>query len=277
MKNRLLIGLSVLFLAASCDTKDSDANIYKEDTELTFFTDNDIDQERTITLTETGSSTTVVTVGSTIATDADRTYTVAVDPASTAQEGVHFDFVPSSTVTIPAGEYVGSVTIDFDYFTLPEEGAQLILNLTGSNLNETDVVLTINASKFCASDLSGTHSFVTTNLTAGPGGVCDPSASGEVTWTEGDEGIYTTTDASFGQFGACYGDSGAVGPKFAHVCANITVDMTPDQYGDTYTYTIVSVDGADMVIQWINTYGDGGTTTITRQDGEPWPAELQIN
>ncbi|MEZ4956401.1 MAG: hypothetical protein R2825_22780 [Saprospiraceae bacterium] len=45
------------------------------------------------------------------------------------------------------------------------------------------------------------------------------------------------------------------------------------QWGETYTFNNVSVDGTGTVLtlDWINSYGEGGIAKITRTDGTTWP------
>jgi hypothetical protein len=81
-------------------------------------------------------------------------------------------------------------------------------------------------------------------------------------------GVYTTTDLGFGQFGStCWGDSPATsaGARVRWFCNNL-VTGGGDQYGDTYT-TITAASGSKITIAWISTYGDAGTTVITRAGG----------
>ncbi len=125
----------------------------------------------------------------------------------------------------------------------------------------------------CVSDLAGTFNYVSTELVRGPGGTaCGGPITGQVTWTLVSAGKYSTTDASFGQFGECWGDDPANSPTFRinDVCNKISTEGR-DQYGDAYTYTIQNVDGPNLTIRWRNTYGDGGLVVLTRTDGRNWP------
>lgn len=275
MKKILSLSLIAIVLLLSCEAKDSEVNLYSAGQDLTYFTDVNI--ENTVVLTESSDPQFNIQVGSTVKTNANRSYSVSVDPESTAVEGVHFTF-NSSSVVIPAGEYVTDLVLNLDYLNVPNEGAVLILNLSGENVHEPRSTYTLNISKLCSSFLEGEHSFVATNLIRGGAntGPCN-DVSGTVVWTSLGDGLYSTSDASFGQFDSCWNDSPAVGPTFSHLCNSITVTSAPDQYGDTYTYTIVSVVGPVMVINWVNTYGDSGTATITREGGVDWQEELQTN
>ncbi|MCK0161585.1 hypothetical protein [Allomuricauda sp. F6463D] len=84
--------------------------------------------------------------------DSERTISLEVDPASTASA----DQYTISNKGIPAGEYVGQITIEGDFEALPEEGlTQLILNLTdvsGSNdLTFGNETLTVSLFRECSS------------------------------------------------------------------------------------------------------------------------------
>jgi hypothetical protein len=121
--------------------------------------------------------------------------------------------------------------------------------------------------------IDGTYDVVSTNLQSGAGGGCpdgDGSTSSTVTWTALGDDIYASTDLSFGMFAECWGDTPAVGPLLVVVCNELSVTGS-DQYGDSYTYNITSINGPDLTIQWENTYGDGGTSVLTRTDGTDWP------
>jgi hypothetical protein len=122
----------------------------------------------------------------------------------------------------------------------------------------------------CLSELSGAFTYTTTAMTRG-GSPFAGTLNGNGTLTEGSEGSYSLTDFSFGLFAAGYGDNPAKGSLvFSDACNFISVKGV-DQYGDSYTYTILNVAGNAMTIQWLNTYGDGGTSVLTRTTGT-WPA-----
>lgn len=148
-------------------------------------------------------------------------------------------------------------------------------SFTADNLNGDLVnpgmrqAFTFSISTVCPSDLAGTFDYVHRNMRAG-GQECPGETTGTVTWTEDSEGSYTLSDASFGLFGNCYGDDPAIGPRLSDACDVISLSGS-DQYGDSYTYSVVAVDGPTLTLQWNNTYNDGGTVTLTRQDGKNWP------
>ncbi|MBL7872003.1 MAG: hypothetical protein JNM78_10355 [Cyclobacteriaceae bacterium] len=125
----------------------------------------------------------------------------------------------------------------------------------------------------CDSNLGGTYNYSTTSMfRAGAPFAGNPTGSG--TATEGSEGSYTLTDFSFGVFAAAYGDSPALGSlRLSDACDFLSIKGT-DQYGDSYTITVMSVTSTVLTIKWVNTYGDGGTTTLTRSDSKTWPTTL---
>lgn len=127
----------------------------------------------------------------------------------------------------------------------------------------------------CTSALSGTYSYSTVVSAVGPGGVF-PAAPLTGTGTLGvttTTGSYTLPDVSFGVYGAVYGDGPATGCRFSDVCKLISFTGS-DQYGDVYSFELVSVTASALTFKWSNTYGDKATTTMTRTDAKSWPTDL---
>lgn len=123
----------------------------------------------------------------------------------------------------------------------------------------------------CQSNLAGTYTYTSTNIvTTDEGPIANLSGSG--TMTEGSEGSYTLTDFSFGVFEAI-GYPPAIGSlRLSDACDLLTFKGS-DQYGDTYTLTVVSVTATELTIDWSNTYGDKARATLTRSSGS-WPLTL---
>jgi len=127
----------------------------------------------------------------------------------------------------------------------------------------------------CASNLSGTYSYSTTNVVTGDFGAVPNTYTGTGTLVEPSEGTYDLLDFSFGVFG---------GPPYAYPPAKGSLKLRDacgflsfagaDQYGDTYTLTFVSVTATVLTFDWVNTYGDGGRTSLTRTDAKTWPVNL---
>lgn len=128
----------------------------------------------------------------------------------------------------------------------------------------------------CESDLGGQIDYVTINITGGDAAACGGSVSGTVTFTAQGGGVYAISDASFGQFTCAWDDTAATGLRLTDICGALTVSGV-DQYGAAYSFSIVSNDGTELVIDWENEDGDSGRTTLTRKDGSEWPLNLATN
>ncbi|MGC3948741.1 MAG: hypothetical protein QM762_30280 [Chryseolinea sp.] len=154
------------------------------------------------------------------------------------------------------------------------DGRYLNGGYSPSVLANKPVLLNYNVA--CASDLGGTYTYSTAVQTLGDGGntaACTGPQTGEGELEDQGGGVYSVSDVTFGVFACAYGDDPATGATLDDVCGDIAFGGT-DQYGDTYTLTVISNDGQSLVIEWSNTYGDKARTTLTRNDGKTWPAEL---
>ena len=130
----------------------------------------------------------------------------------------------------------------------------------------------------CPSDLGGEFTYSTVNIAAtssfaNPDNCIEP-VTGTGTLEETAPGIYDLSDATFGQYGCAWDDTPAVGVVWTDVCNGISVSGS-DQYGLLYSFSVVSNDGNELVINWFNDYGDSGTTTLVRDGG--WPLSLSFD
>lgn len=130
----------------------------------------------------------------------------------------------------------------------------------------------------CPSSLQGTYAFTTTEIKGGSGSdpaACGAAATGTVKITETTvTGEYTIDDASFGLFKCMYGDNPPGGQvRFTDACNAIGMKGS-DRYGDSYSLKYVSHNDTDLTFTWVNTYGDGGKTTLKRSAGA-WPKGLK--
>jgi hypothetical protein len=129
-------------------------------------------------------------------------------------------------------------------------------------------------------NLAGTHTFVTTGMYIPGSASCGGTATGSVTWTSaGAEGLYSTSDLSFGLFqSSCWSDGPATSAtaRVKWFCKDVT-STGGDQYGSTWAYTVKSCVGNKLTITFKSSYGtgEGGTTVITRQGGANWPLIMQ--
>ncbi len=122
----------------------------------------------------------------------------------------------------------------------------------------------------CPSDLGGTYSYVSTNIGEPGGGTVAGPVTGSVTFTDNGGGVYAISDGSFGGWEALYGPPGASGVTLTDICNTLSFGGS-DDYGDTYTISNVTVSGSNLSFNWTNTYGEYGSTTLTRSDGTDWP------
>jgi len=206
----------------------------------------------------------------------------AIDAASTAIPGVHYNQItPGTSVTIPAGENVANIQFQIIADNIVAgEVWPLIINLTGGDVPLSNYVkATYRIQVSCPSNLAGTYSYVSTNVLRGTGSgsnafpACN-GITGNGTLAAVSNGVYTITDATFGQFACAWGDTPPGGTlRFNDLCDNISFSGT-DKYGDSYTLTVVSVTASVLTIDWLNTYGDGGRAALTRTDGKTWPLTL---
>jgi hypothetical protein len=131
-----------------------------------------------------------------------------------------------------------------------------------------------NVSVICPSDLGGTYDFTQSNMES-IYGTC-AGVTGKTTFTpiSGSPGAYRITDGTFGFF-ECYGDSwGSGNVRISDACGKLTMSGT-DKYSSSYSMTVVSVNGTNLVIQWLNGDGETGLVDIKSNAGKPWPAGLR--
>jgi len=128
----------------------------------------------------------------------------------------------------------------------------------------------------CTSDLAGNYDYELVDLMFA-GSVIDPGPyNGSGTLTASSPGIYRFTDHTFGWWDAIYGAGpGAAAPSLVDVCENLSW-AGADEYGDSYSISNVSVsaDQLQLTFYWLNTWGEGGTVTLTRTDDKLWPSGL---
>ncbi|UGU14461.1 hypothetical protein LS482_12195 [Sinomicrobium kalidii] len=139
--------------------------------------------------------------------------------------------------------------------------------------------------------LAGTHTFVTTDTFTGtssdfPGNCSDDIITGTVTWEEtATPGSYATSDLSLGLY-PCWGAAPDTedDARVIWACEGFEAERgeVTDEEGNeievpAYSYNITSVSGAEMTIEWSNANGEGGTTILTREDGQDWPTIFTEN
>ncbi|WNM20131.1 hypothetical protein [Flavobacterium capsici] len=193
-----------------------------------------------------------------------------VDGTATEDEDFSFDH----EVIIPAYSTTGTGTISILNDT-EEEGDETVtlqisnVNTSNASIESKTVTFTIED---CYSDLAGTCTFSTTNVSAPTGESAAGPLTGSVTLTETAAGVYELSDASFGGWIGLYGPGNiATGVSFKVQCGTLSYDGE-DQYGEVFTLSNLVINGSSMSFHWENDYGEYGDTTITRTDGNNWPA-----
>jgi hypothetical protein len=129
----------------------------------------------------------------------------------------------------------------------------------------------------CPSALEGTYEYSTTDIKSGVGGtpaVCGVTKKGTIILAKAaTAGEYTISDGTFGLFDCLYADTPPAGSiRFTDACGKIGMKGA-DKYGDTYSATFVSATDTELTFKWVNTYADGGVTTLKRTSGT-WPKGL---
>ncbi|MDP2159102.1 MAG: hypothetical protein Q8K02_01360 [Flavobacterium sp.] len=208
--------------------------------------------------------------------------------------------LPRTTVTITLnqlkqflnvqdGEFNGGDVFEVRFKYITTDGRSFSwenssANILGGAFYRSPFRYNVNVTCPFESSLAGTHSYVTTNMSRPGASPCGGTVNGTVTWFDTDEngaqlpeGTYRISDFSFGLFeSSCWFDDPAFsnGARIKWFCKNL-LTLGTDQYSETWTYTIVSVNGAQMTINFASTYNETGTTVITRQGNIPWPAIFQ--
>lgn len=116
----------------------------------------------------------------------------------------------------------------------------------------------------CHSDIGGVVQYSTVVQTT-LGDPCD-LVTGETIFVDHGDGIYSVGDASFGLYGCAWGYGPATGITLEDTCGKLKF-FGSDQYGITYSVTIISRTPTALVIQWANDFGDSGISTLQRPDG----------
>ena len=170
-----------------------------------------------------------------------------------------------ASVNVPYTDLLAALGLSSDDVELGDDFVFTFKPTTASGTFNQGTTLTTPVT--CMSDLSGAMDFVSTNYFCGG----DP-LTGTVTLTDAGGGKYTCDDWAFGTYPECYGGTAASWGTLAltDVCNQISVSGA-DNYGDTWEWTITSIDGATLNFDWTQTYGEFGTVSLTRKDGKDWP------
>ncbi len=171
-----------------------------------------------------------------------------------------------TTISITPAEAVDGLGISTDDLQIGDEiifSFDNVVTASGTYPSGASVAAAVS----CLSSLAGTYDFSTVDhfCAAGP-------ETGQATWTEVGPGTYEIDDWAYGTYQTCYGGSAASWGtlQLSDVCNQLSI-LGDDNYGDTWSFSSIDVDGANLTLAWTNTYGESGTTTLTRTDGTEWP------
>jgi hypothetical protein len=146
------------------------------------------------------------------------------------------------------------------------------------------------ASIICPSELAGEFDATTVGKGTWAGSACSGMWTGKVTWVHEGNGVYNVksfyndeefTDMSMGGYNACYYPAGAPQSglpngtlRINDACGKLFYSGL-SQWGETYVFNSITVNGNSLVIDWENDYGETALTTLVRTDGKNWPANLR--
>lgn len=268
-KIAFLIFASLIFLLNSC--KD-EAEVYDGQSYLHF--NKGVSGDATVT-GGSGSNTVNIEFGTVAPLSGASQVKLVVDTnVSTAVEGTDFQIL-NQNVTVNAGEIGGKFQVK-----LLETGATLtpkliVFKLQSSSIpNATfDQTYILTYKKVCPSALAGTYQYSTVNAFTPDGAstTVPGPLTGNVIFTEVGAGVYSISDSSFGAFALFPGYAAtSTGVRIADVCGKLSF-TTANQYGDTFAISNVVVAGNKLTFKWTTSYGEFGTTTLTKPNGN-WPA-----
>ena len=200
-------------------------------------------------------------------------YTYEIDPEmSTAIEGFHYEIL-SNNGSVNLETLSGELPIQIldDNINLGEN-LSIVVRITSSdaavspNFAVGEFVFSVN----CEFDMRGTYEFRNFDNWTGS----EFTGTGEMTFLNNTPGTYVVDDFSFGTWPQELGIDPPTGSlRFVESnCGTFEMSGT-DNYGDSWEMTeILESNGVDFTFKYSNTYGDFGTVTLTRTDGNTWPS-----
>ena len=273
MKNLYYLTLVILTIGfTSCENENYGVEVNNYDGNVTYFTSG----KKGDYFVTPNAGPFKIQVGATNKSNSDRNYTIVVSPESTATKGVDFSMA-SSTVTIPAGEYFGEISIEGIFAGTKAAGSKLILSLKGDSSDPVMVNNSFSLSIFqkCISDLAGNYSVTTTY------GYHDflPNFNPytmemEIVAIDQEAGLYEISDFSgglysIGPYSSSYGTgSESFTVQFTENCGNISWENQSDGFGFCVPIEggINSVDfsSGKITISWrCEKYGENGVSVYT--------------
>lgn len=280
MKYTLITILAIILV--SCETDNNfDVNSYAGKEPLTYFTglpeasDNDL---LSVNIEDPDENEVIIEVGSTSKTNSDRTYTITPTPETADLSGTNYTLANNS-VTIPAGQYVGTTSVEIitENYPVDVESLDLKFDLEGPDVAEFQnqitlsvvVVIPVPDDRYVDSNWNVT-SVVCTGDGAGNCNTTGIELSTQVSMTPGGEAKeFVLSDITGGMYTQVYGSAAQPGTVF-EINGNLFLEDQPDTVfgGDVFNgdgSTVLDEDGnlIEFTLNWSNGYGDAGTSTFT--------------
>ena len=169
------------------------------------------------------------------------------------------------TQTVTFNDAMAAAGLTIDDVAVGDAFRLQFITSTSSGTFRSSNTLEVKVS--CKSKLAGTYDYVASNNFCGSADV-----AGQITLSEINAGEYIFDDWSFGSYQACYGVAAPANGSLVlrDVCNKISVGGI-DSYGDTWELTIKEVNGPNLSVSYVNTYGEFSDAIITRPDGSDWP------
>lgn len=197
-----------------------------------------------------------------------------------------------SALGLTESDITGGDRFRFKACLIMTDGDQFCIENTGTNIVSSSTFAhlgLIDANVVCVSALGGTVNYSNANMARGTGSgglgaACGAAITGSFDIVDDGDGSYTfnypngNNDQSFGMFDSCWSDDPGTGDRGMTDVCGLVDNRGTDKYGDTYYWTGLSGAGTPSItFDWINDWGDRGQVTLTRGDGNNWPAELKTS
>ena len=230
--------------------------------------------------------------------DIDIEYVDVISGGAKSRARTDFQTIPSSAFQVNSDGYLssdislgfnaalsalGATAADIDggsyfryWFTIKKsDGTSYDYNNTGPNLQSSNAfgaLFRLNVSIVCPSALEGTFDGTTMGWCNRQGG------TKQYEWVKsGAENLYAVVggDFSYGAYLACYGGWTGVpaGNLKVQDACGILSPTGASQWAETYSFNSVSTsaDKSTLVIDWVNSYGEAGVSSMTGWSGGLWP------
>ena len=195
-----------------------------------------------------------------------------------------------TTLGLAEGDITGGDNFRFLATVTKSDGSTFSSANTGTNIISSAAfagMFRLDANVVCVSDLGGTINYSNTDMEFGANngnsqGPCAGTITGSFDLVDDGDGVYTflypngNNDQSFGMFDFCWSDDPETGDRGMTDVCGLVDSRGNDKYTDLYYWTNLTGAGTNAItFDWINDWGDRGTVTLTRTDGNNWPPEIR--